>query len=85
MPSILRYGADSSVAFDLPADVLLAECDAPRGQPLDDPAAAVAAALDDPIEFPPLAQAVVPGDLVALAVEPGLPQATLPWSWRRVK
>lgn len=75
MSSVLRYGADSSVAFDLPADVLLAECDAPRGQPLDDPAAAVAAALDDPIEFPPLARAIVPGDLVALAVEPGLPQA----------
>jgi nickel-dependent lactate racemase len=75
MPSVLRYGADSSVAFDLPSDVLLTECDAPRGQPLDDPAAAVAAALADPIEFPPLAQAIVPGDLVALAVEPGLPQA----------
>ena len=75
MSSVLRYGADSSVAFDLPDDVLLAECNAPRGQPLDDPAAAVAAALDDPIEFPPLARAIVPGDLVALAVEPGLPQA----------
>ncbi len=42
-------------------------------QPLDDPAAAVAAALEDPLEFPPLKSAVIPGDRVAIAVGPDLP------------
>jgi nickel-dependent lactate racemase len=35
----------------------------------------VAAALAEPMDFPPLAAAVVPGDTVAIALEEGLPQA----------
>ncbi len=49
---------------------------APSGPtPLDDPAAAMAAALEDPLEFPPLKRAVIPGDRIAVAVAPGVPQA----------
>ncbi len=48
---------------------------APRcAEPLTDPAAAVAAAVEDPLEFPPLKRALIPGDRVAIAVAPGLPQ-----------
>ena len=48
---------------------------APSGPtPLDDPAAAIAAALEDPLEFPPLRRAVIPGDRIAVAVAPGVPQ-----------
>ncbi|MCO6459357.1 MAG: DUF2088 domain-containing protein, partial [Pirellulaceae bacterium] len=40
-----------------------------------DLAAAVAAALDAPLEYPPLRQALVPGDRVAIGLEAGLPRA----------
>ena len=40
-----------------------------------DPAEALAAAVAAPLAFPPLAQAVFPGDRVVVAVEEGLPQA----------
>jgi nickel-dependent lactate racemase len=42
--------------------------------PLEDPAAATIAALAAPLEFPPLAQAVVPGDHVAIAVDEAVPE-----------
>src|SRR2546422_769894 len=38
-----------------------------------DPAAAVAQALDEPLEFPPLAAGIVPGDRVAIAVDSAVP------------
>jgi nickel-dependent lactate racemase len=47
---------------------------APAG-PLGDPAAATVAALAAPLDFPPLAQAVVPGDHVAIAVDESVPAA----------
>jgi nickel-dependent lactate racemase len=43
--------------------------------PLEDPVAATIAALASPLEFPPLAQAVVPGDQVAIAVDETVPRA----------
>jgi len=75
MPSIVRYGADASVHLELSDGVVLAECGTPPLVPLDDPAAAVARALAEPLDYPPLAQSTTPGDRVVLALEPGLPQA----------
>ena len=43
--------------------------DGPPESPSADLAAAVAAALDDPLDFPPLARAVVPGDQVVIAAD----------------
>ncbi len=40
-----------------------------------DPAQAVFDALADPIDFPPLSKATVPGDRIAIAIEPGGPRA----------
>src|SRR5438552_17285998 len=77
MPSVLRYGSQSQVTFDLPAAALVAECGLPRGEPLDDPAAAMAAALINPIDFPALGRCVIPGDRVTIALDPGLPQLPL--------
>ena len=34
MISVLRYGIDSSLSLDLPAETLVARCNAPRGEPL---------------------------------------------------
>jgi nickel-dependent lactate racemase len=71
----LRYGEQADVALDLGDGALVAECGIPSAEPIDDPAAAVAAALLDPMEYPPLADCLVPGDQVAIAVDVALPQA----------
>ncbi len=73
----LRYGIDSELTLDLKADALVAHCDAPRGEPLDDLAAALRAALEQPLDFPPLARSVVPGDKVAIALDHAVPQGAL--------
>ncbi|MEZ6070569.1 MAG: lactate racemase domain-containing protein [Pirellulales bacterium] len=49
----------------------------PRGQRATDVAATVLEALAAPLDFPPLAAAVLPGDSVAIAVDPLLPQLSL--------
>ena len=70
--TVLRYGIDSSVRLEFAQRVHPAEYGVPRGTPLDDPAAAVAAALEDPLDYPPLAQSTTPGDRVVLALGHGL-------------
>jgi nickel-dependent lactate racemase len=75
MSSLLRYGADSILEIDLDASALLADCQTPRGEALVDPIAATASALAAPLDFPPLRQAVIPGDRVVLALGGGVPQA----------
>lgn len=71
----IQFGEHSSWQLDFPPNVTFDDCSQPRGIPLDDPVAAVAAALVEPLDFPTLSQATVPGDRVVLALEPGLPQA----------
>ncbi|HEV3416439.1 MAG TPA: lactate racemase domain-containing protein, partial [Pirellulales bacterium] len=73
--SILRYGANSTLELDIEPVALLADCRAPRGVAVADPVAVLSAALADPLDFPQLRQAVIPGDRVVLALEPELPQA----------
>jgi len=75
MHCIVRFGVDSSVEFNLPDGVLLAECGTPRARPVDDPAGAVAQALAEPLGYPPLAKCTTPGDRVALVLDRDLPQA----------
>ena len=77
METVLKYGSDATLTLDLPGEVLLAECGEPHIQPLDDPAAAVAAALAEPLGFPPLDQCLVPADTMALVLDEDLPQAPL--------
>ena len=72
--TVLRYGTDSSVALQFAAGVPLDECGTPQGVPLADPVAAVAAALEQPLEYPPLAQTTTPGDRVVVVLGSGLPQ-----------
>ncbi len=74
MPRELNYGTSAFVRVDVPDTAVLANCSVPRGEPLDDPAAAVAAALVEPLDFPPVSQATVPGDLIALAIDRAVPQ-----------
>lgn len=72
--TLLRYGVDATVRLDLSPQALVANCDAPRGTPLADLTDATRHALAAPLNFPPLAQAVVPGDHVAIAVDHSVPQ-----------
>jgi nickel-dependent lactate racemase len=75
MRSFLRYGENLEVGLDVPDGALVAEFLAPRGEPIGDPQGAVAAALASPLDFPPLEQAVVPGDRVVLALGADVPCA----------
>ncbi len=74
MPKTIRYGLHESIDLNLRAEQLVAEFPGRRIEPLDDPAAAVAAALSSPLEFPPLSQATVAGDRIAVTLEPGVPR-----------
>lgn len=74
MPFELKYGDGGVLEIDLPAASILGDFSSPRGTPLDDPAAAVAAAVSDPLEFPRLQDATIPGDRVVLAIDRGVPR-----------
>src|SRR5258708_26321324 len=74
MSSVVHYGSAGSLSFDLPSKALVANCAVPNGEVLCDVAEAVAGALAEPLEFPALSQATVPGDRIVLAVENELPQ-----------
>ncbi len=69
-PLKLFFGNDSG--WDLPADSKIASMDLPI-EAAQDEGAAVQAALQSPLEFPSLDQAVVPGDRLVFAVDPALP------------
>jgi nickel-dependent lactate racemase len=70
----LRYGAHGELCLDPPPGAVWTDYAQPAGSALADPAAAVAAVLDAPLGFPPLRQAVVPGDHVVVALDHGVPQ-----------
>ncbi len=75
MTFTLPYGLDAVLELEMASDALLAVADAPTEPPLADVAGAVSTALKEPINFPPLAQATVSGDRIAVVVESGVPQS----------
>jgi len=74
MTQLLPYGRSAKLALEIPPAALLADGTSGAGPIVDDPAAAMAAALQAPLGYPALARAVVPGDRVVISVDPGLPQ-----------
>lgn len=74
MTRVLRYGEGEALNIDAPPRVHLTDLTATPGEPLADPAAAVRAALAEPIDFPPITRATVRGDRVVLAVDTDVPQ-----------
>ena len=74
MPCSIRYGLASTLQLPIERDGLTGCYLAETPPPLD-VRAAVRAALDEPIEFPPLSQAVVAGDRVAIVVDRYVPHA----------
>lgn len=75
MSRSIQYGQNCECRVDISDDSIVADCAWPQKMPLDDPATVVAVALDNPIDFPPVHQAVVPGDRIALALSNHVPQA----------
>ncbi len=74
MTAVLKYGSDSEVTLEIPEENLLADCGRPMSEPIDDPAAAVAAGLISPLEFPAFAECVLPDDRLAIVLDDELPQ-----------
>lgn len=71
----LRYGADRELTLDLPAESVLAICDAPRGTSPPDVCSTTRQALESPLGFPPLAQSVIAEDHIAIALAAAVPKA----------
>ncbi len=71
----LHYGEHAHVELNAVDGLSAVTLGVPRGEPVADLSAAVAAAIDEPLGFPPLGQATTPGDRVVLAIAPELPWA----------
>ena len=72
--TVLRYGTDSSVSLQFAAEVPLEPMWHAPGSAAGRSSGAVAAALEQPLEYPPLAKTTTPGDRVVVALGSGLPQ-----------
>ena len=70
----LRYGTNAALQLEMPPSVLIANFTGPNKSERD-VAAATKAAWEAPLNFPPLRQAIVPGDRVVLALGPAVAQA----------
>jgi nickel-dependent lactate racemase len=70
----MHFGFDTRSDWLWPQQVLLQDCCQPRGELVTDVRAATRAALKEPLQFPCLERAVVPGDRVVLAVDAAIPR-----------
>jgi hypothetical protein len=66
---------DERLEFEVPPERVVAAWSGPRGMESDAAIAAVGHALEDPRDFPPLRQMIVPGDRVTIALDPEIPEA----------
>jgi hypothetical protein len=66
---------DETFEFELPESRVIGTWHGPAGLPSKDAAAAIAQTLENPRDYPPLRQVVVPGDHVAIAFDPLIAQA----------
>jgi nickel-dependent lactate racemase len=69
----LCYGDRGILDVDISESMLDAEFSAITPAPLEDPAAAMAGAVAEPLGFPPLCRTLVPGDQVAIALDRNVP------------
>ncbi|MCC7084963.1 MAG: DUF2088 domain-containing protein [Pirellulales bacterium] len=76
MTSTLKFGSLGQLQFELPPSVLVADFASPAQTQQHDVLRSIAAAVETPLDFPPIKQAVVPGDHVVLAVASGVPGVT---------
>jgi nickel-dependent lactate racemase len=74
---MLRYGNGRLLEFNPPPGAELFDLTPAACQPLGDPAVAVTEALAEPLGYPPLAKATIPGDHVTVVLDRDVPQAEL--------
>ncbi len=78
LPDVMRaslcYGPGTLLQIDLDPACLLADLSRLSARPIDDPVAAVCAALAKPQGFPALARATVPGDRIVVAISDDVPR-----------
>ncbi len=70
----LRYGESAVVAVELAPEALVANCRRGTEEIIEDLSPVVSAALQNPLGYPPLADTVVPGDRITIALDPDVPQ-----------
>lgn len=73
MATTLTYGTATTCLLDS-AEVIQLRPDEQPSLPADTIATTVRSSLREPLNFPPLSQATIPGDRVALAIAPRIPQ-----------
>lgn len=73
----IRYGEGESFHIEPGKEARVTDFSKLSPTALDDPAAAVAAALDHPLDFPALSESVVPGDQVVIALAADVPQSSV--------
>ena len=73
MPHSLSYGTGRSLSLRFPSGTSVGECCGPVPNDDTDAQAATASALNDPLNFPPITSAIVPGDQITVAVCASLP------------
>ncbi len=66
---------DEDLEFEVPSERVVASWRGPEGLGPDEALAAVRDALENPRDFPPLRQMIVPGDRVAIALDPSIPRS----------
>lgn len=71
----LDYGADDPLLLEVTEDSLVADCRGPRGATAAAARRLVSAAVDEPVEGPPLVAHVVPGDRVVIGMAGDVPRA----------
>lgn len=71
----LTYGRAQRLDFHVPAGIEWAELGQFPAAAVNDPGKSLQAQLAAPLDFPPLCQALVPGDQIVIAVGPDVPRA----------
>ncbi len=66
---------DEDLEFEVPSERVVASWRGPEGLGRDDAVAAVRDALENPRGFPALRHMIVPGDRVAIALDPSIPRS----------
>lgn len=74
MSKRISFGYDVEIEFEPPHVYFSTDCAATRAQSLDDPMSATSVAVEAPLDFPPLSNAIVDGDQVVIAVGQGVPE-----------
>ena len=70
----IPYGNNQTLDIEVPPGSILADFSSVPGTPLDDPSAAVSAALTSPLDLPSISQMIIPGDRIAIALDHEVPQ-----------